>query len=428
MKKIMILILVILLMVSGCKYISKEDKGNQGSSSSSSSKEEKESSKELTVNMKVNKVKSEEIKGSKDAVVDFGLSLLKEVRKDGENALISPLSVFTALSMTANGADGNTLTQMEEVLGLKVQELNDFSHKYLEATRKDDSSLLHIANSLWLKDDIDVQVKEDFLQRNVDYYDSDVFVSAFNDKTKEDINNWVEDYTSGMIKEMLDKIDKDAVMYLINALYFDAEWEEIYPSNKVYLGEFTSSLGDKQEVEFMYSEEGVYLEDDMSTGFIKYYKDRTYAFVALLPKENVTVEDYINGKSGKDIMETLSSGEEDSVRVSIPKFKSEFSSNLKDALIDMGMEDAFFYEMANFGKMAEVSPPYKLVVNKVIHKTFIAVNERGTKAGAASAVEITKEMAMEEQKSVFLDRPFIYMIIDTKEEVPIFIGTVETLQ
>lgn len=158
---------------------------------------------------------------------EFALALFKESMKDGVNSLVSPLSVTLALAMTANGADGETLAEMEKLLGgdIPIDELNEYLHTYVSRLPSDEKAKLNIANSIWFKDDEDsLVVNKDFLQRNADYYGASAYKSPFDDSTVGDINGWVDENTDGMIKKLLDNIPEEAVMYLINAICFDAEW------------------------------------------------------------------------------------------------------------------------------------------------------------------------------------------------------------
>ena len=220
--------------------------------------------------------------GSAD-VTDFAIRLFKQTNENGKNTLISPLSVLCALAMTANGAEGETREQMEAVLGMSVEELNLYLYSYINSLPQGEKYKLSVANSIWFTDDDRFTVNQDFLQTNADYYGADIYKTPFDKQTLKDINNWVKNETDNMIPKVLEDIPDAAIMYLINALAFEAEWTEIYEKNQVRDKTFTKEDGTKQDVELMYSTEGKYLEDENATGFIKYYKERKYAFVALLP-------------------------------------------------------------------------------------------------------------------------------------------------
>lgn len=374
---------------------------------------------------------------TKNAAMDFSVRLFQNAvnppyendKIADDNVLIAPTSVLTALAMTANGAEGNTLTQMEEVFGITCEPLRDYMKTYLENLPNEEKYKLHMANSIWIKDDEDFIVNEDFVEINETFFDASVFEKKFDKKALREINDWVEDNTDGMIEEVLNEIPEDAVMYLINALAFEAEWEEIYKTTQIREGEFTLANGIVQDVEYMHSEENLYLEDEKATGFVKYYKDRKYAFAALLPNEDVSISEYVLGMSGSSLKELLDNPKEVLVHASIPKFDVEDDILLNDTLKVMGMVDAFDAEKADLSGIGTHTDG-NLFVNRVIHKTHMQVDEKGTKAGAATVVEVMCESAMEslEVRMVRLDRPFIYMIIDCETNQPIFMGTMQRVK
>lgn len=357
-------------------------------------------------------------------ITDFAVRLFQNSIEEGKNTLISPASVLVALSMTANGARGNTLTQMEEVLGLGADELNSYLHHYMNNLPQGDKYKYQLANSIWFTSDERFTVKDSFLRVNQAYYQADIYKSAFDNITLDDINLWVEKKTDGMIKDILNEIPQEAVMYLINALVFEAEWSDTYDEGQVRKGTFTTEDGEKQSVEMMYSGESIYLEDEQSTGFIKYYSGQKYAFVALLPNEGITISEYAAGMSGEKIRELLDNPQTIHVNAAIPEFETEYDVRMNGVLMKMGMTDAFHSKDADFTGLGS-STAGNIFINRVIHKTYITVGPQGTRAGAATVVEIMQEAASvyEEEKTVYLDRPFVYMLIDCENNQPFFIGT-----
>lgn len=344
----------------------------------------------------------------------------------GANQLISPFSVLTAMSMTANGANGETLAQMEETFGVSVEELNAFISSYMNALPQEEGSKFHMANSIWYTRDGDFTVKEEFLNVNETVYDADIYESTFDEETINEINQWVENNTDGLIREIINEIPADAVMYLVNALVFDAKWEDVYEESDIREGTFIVEEDIVQEVEMMFSNESLYLEDEYATGFIKYYEGREYAFAALLPKEDMSLYDYINTMSGEKVYTMLSNPEEVMVHAWIPQFEAEYNTELCDVLTEMGMKNLFDSDRADLSALG-TSSEGNLFVDGVLHKTYIEVSPVGTKAGAATVVEVRKESAVKEPeniKEVRLDRPFLYMIIDCENNLPIFMGTV----
>ena len=371
--------------------------------------------------------------GENVAVSDFAAKLLQQSFKDDKSTVISPISVLYALAMTANGADGETLSQMENVFGMDIDTVNNYLHSTVSVLPSDVGYTVDLANSLWIKDDqTDFVVNEDFLKTVKSYYDAAVFMEQFDEETLKSINNWVTQKTNGQIQDILDKIDPDAVMYLVNAINFEADWDSIYEKHQVSDGEFTKADGTTQTVEFMFSDEHGYLEDENTTGFVKYYKDYKYAFVALLPDENISVDEYIASLNGDKLAQLLASKSGKMVLTSMPKFETTFDTEMSESLKALGMTDAFDYRVADFSRMgAAQQEGENLCVNRVIHKAFIRVAEKGTQAGAATVVEMVTEGAMavtEKPKEVYLDRPFVYMIIDCSNNLPLFMGAVTEIE
>ncbi len=355
---------------------------------------------------------------------DFAVRLFKAANESGKNTLVSPLSVLAALAMTSNGAKGETKEQMENVLGMSTDDLNRFFCGYMRALSGDGEKKLKLANSIWFTSDSRFTVNRDFLQTNADYYGADAYSAPFDNSTLKDINSWVKDRTDGMIPSILDRIPENAVMYLVNALAFEAEWSVTYKDEQVREGTFTLEDGTKKTVDFMYSGENRYLEDDKATGFIKYYKGQKFAFAALLPNEGVAVDEYVASLSGEKLSKMLAEAPSVSVQTSMPKFETDYDTEMSEILKSMGMPLAFDPDGADLSGLGK-SAAGNMYVGRVLHKTFISVAEKGTKAGAATAVEVLDKSAphFEDAKKVYLDRPFVYMLIDTENNIPFFIGS-----
>ena len=363
----------------------------------------------------------------KNGAADFTVRLFQNTREEGKNSLISPLSVMLALSMTANGAKGETLAQMEVLLGrdIPIDTLNEYLHAYVGGLPSSEKTRVTIANSIWFKDS-GFTVEEDFLQRNADYYGAAAYKSAFDEKTLRDINNWVKENTDGVIDKIVDQMDPYAVMYLVNTVLFDAEWQNIYRKHEVRDGTFTAIDGANRTVSMMYSNESLYLDDGKATGFLKPYKNG-YSFAALLPNEGVALDDYIASLTGEGFLTTVKNAKEVPVEAAMPKFSYDYGIEMRDALKALGMTVPFDAELADFSGLGHPSDG-NIYISRVLHKAYIAVDEKGTKAGAATAVEIAETGEMLSIYAVTLDRPFVYAIIDDATGLPIFIGAVTDIQ
>lgn len=357
-----------------------------------------------------------------NAITDFSVELFRKSAENGESTLISPFSVLSALSMTANGADGDTLKQMEDVFGLSLEELNDYFRSYIS----DDEGAVTIANSLWLKDQDKLPVSPEFTQTVTDFYQSEIFQEPMDENTLSKINSWVDENTDGMIQEILEKIQPGTLMYLVNALTFQAKWEEVYEDTDVYTGVFTDGDGNELDTDMMRSTESVWLDGADAEGFMKFYEGGRYAFAALLPDEGISLDDYVDSLTGSAISDIIESRDVSyTVHAEIPKFSSETDMELPDVLKEMGITDAFS-DRADFSRMYDTEGNPGVQISEVIHKTFMEVNEQETKAAAATAVGIMEtSLAIDDtEKYISLNRPFLYMLVDCDENIPLFIGTV----
>ena len=353
----------------------------------------------------------------------FSTKLFDEIYKvsDIKNVVISPLSVQLALAMTANGAGGATLKEMEDLLGagMDIDLLSKYLNSYTSSLSSSKKAKLSIANSIWFNDDVGFPaVKGSFLQKNADYFGAGIYKMPFDNKALTTINGWISEKTDGMIDKMIDEISPSTLMFLINAICFDAEWEKKYEPEDISDGKFTSLYGKIQDVEFMSSQESLYLDDGSATGFIKDYAGGKYSFAALLPNENVDLSKYI-GTLKDTLKDTIKNAENSSVSAYIPKFTFDYGIRLNEVLAALGMEKAFSVQ-ADFSGICDGD----IFISRVLHKAKIILDADGTKAAAATSVEIKCMGTIQEEKTVYLNRPFVYMIIDNETQLPIFMGAV----
>ncbi|MCX4325989.1 MAG: serpin family protein [Lachnospiraceae bacterium] len=362
-----------------------------------------------------------------EAITGFGSRLLQDLWEEDDNVMVSPVSIFNALAMTANGAKGRTLEQFENLFGMDMEECNNYLKSYNSSLPSGDKYKLSSANSIWIDEKDTFKAEPEFIKKNQDLFGAEIYNSRFSDRTAGEINNWINKNTDGMIKEIIDEVPDNARMYLINALAFDAEWEEVYSENAVVNGKFTKEDGEKEDVPLMYSEEGTYIEDNNTTGFIKYYADSKYAFIGLLPKEGTRMEDYLKSLDAGKLGKLIAGRRKVKVNAALPKFKSEYSEELKETLQKMGLTEAFDSVNADLTGVGSALND-NLYIDDVLHKTFIEVDERGTKAGAATAVMMACGAVIDEEvKTVYLDRPFVYIIADCDSWLPAFYGIVQEI-
>ena len=304
--------------------------------------------------------------------------------------------------------------------------MNAYLHSYLKALPSSDQAKFSFANAIWFKDQADFVVEKDFLQANVNYFDAAIRKAAFDDSTVQEINQWVDQHTDHMIPKLLDQLSPDARMLLVNALVFDGKWQSPFKNSNIQEGPFANLQGGQDTASFMSDMEYVYYEDDEVIGFAKDYMGESYRFVALLPKEADEFESYVQGLSGEKLSRLLENEQEAFVSIKLPKFSFDYEISLTDTLMALGMQDAFDDKKADFSGISRETP---LFISDVLHKTHIDLDSEGTRAAAVTAVsyETTSALYFSEYKEVYLDRPFVYMILD-KNDVPVFIGVATDLK
>lgn len=412
MKRILSAIMVVCLFAAipaGCSYNGLPGGGSGGN-----------------VQVPVNDGKGSYTGGRLDTVWDKA-AFMTDYLYSKDNIMVSPLSLYYAMAMLANGAEGETLSQIESLLGADIDTVNK-AMKQL-TLKANDSKQLKSANSIWYDKDGLLKVNTEFAKTIEDYYGAEIRGLSFaSSGAVREINGWVSKHTDKMIPEILDRIDSDTKMVLINALLFDAKWSKAYEEYQVKDEEFKNANGGSSYVKMMTSSENYYLENDYATGFIKAYENEKYSFVGILPKNEGEFD--ISDLDIKGLLDSAS-GQYD-LSAKIPEFTFEYSTEMEPMLSSMGVIDAFDDSRADLkGLFTGMQPDENLSVDRVIQKTKIELTRKGTKAAAATAVAIKcTSLAPEptrEKRQVYLDRPFAFMIIDSENQIPIFIGKVTKL-
>ena len=366
-----------------------------------------------------------------EAVTDFALSLLREERSGSVSVLLSPVSILNALGMVANGASGTTLKQIETATGMSLHQLNDFLYTYRMSLPADSKTCkAALANSAWLRDTF--RVEDAFLRSCVNYYSAVVYRSAFDGGLVTDLNRWVSKKTDGMISDLLEKEPgAQTMLYLVNAACFDAKWETPYTKENVRTdGIFTAASGKRQTADYLDSHETIYLSGNNVSGFLKPYDGGKYAFVALVPDEGVALADYLRNLTGEHLYQLITDHHYADVQASIPKFTARSELELEEPLRAAGISDLFDVSAADLRGLGSAPSGNTLYVNSVLHKTYLELDENGTKAAAATSLDVNAGAAppSEDVKTVTLDRPFLYMVVDTHACVPLFMGTVTSME
>ena len=358
-------------------------------------------------------------------VFDFFSKTTEKTEKG--NVMVSPASMMFALDLAAAGAGGDTLKQIAEAVGSgeDPEKTLKFASDLMKKINSSEKVSFKAANAEWFnKDMFGDKVNEDYLNSVKEMYGAEVNFSAFNDDTLKEINDWTSDHTNKMIPEIIKEFSPRDAAVLVNAIAFDGKWETAYENTRDSV--FRGQDGEK-ETPFLFGSEDTYFENGEAVGFRKDYEGGQYSFVAMLPKdENGSIKDFSSKLTYDKYLEFMGSKKNIKVRTRMPVFKSEFETLPVEILKEMGITDAFDPGKADFRGIADKD----LYIQKVIHKTAVEVNKEGTKAAAASAINMTLGAVLqepEEFETVYLDRPFVYAIVDNATDMPVFIGYVENV-
>lgn len=351
-------------------------------------------------------------------ISEFPIDFLK-LENQKQNMIYSPLSIKYALNMLNEGASGNTKKQIDNVIG--ELQLTKYTNK---------ANVLSLANAIYIRDDYKQYMKENYQDILIQKYNAEVNYDAF--ENAQNVNQWIENKTMGIIKNMLqdNQLRMNRIL-LINALAIDMEWQNAFTPEKTHGEEFNLADGRKMVATMMQreskKEDVSYYKDTNMTAIsmdLKQYDNTQLEFIAVMPNENLS--DYVKNVTMNDINQVIkklkpASPKSAGIEIKIPKFSFDYSLKLKQDLISLGITDAFNSSLANFSNMADTD----LHISDALHKANIDFSEEGVKA-AAITVFTLKDSAMlreEEPEEVKLDKPFLYMIQDKKTGEIWFVGT-----
>ena len=341
---------------------------------------------------------------------------------DDKNYMVSPFSLKMAMSLAANGADGTTKDEILTAFGIdNLDSYNTAAKELIERYEGTSSVKLNVANSIWLNKDVagkDIKFTDEYKKLVSEYYKG----TASEEDAKNiamKINSWVEKKTNNKIKNLLPEGDAKFLSVLVNTIYFKGEWAEQFEEYATKEEDFTDRNGKVEKTDFMYKTERYRFYEDENMKMVRVpYKGGKTAMYLVLP----TNEDKMDIATALDNMNSYK------VRLSFPKFKTEYSLSFKEILKHIGIEKAFEKWEAEFDEVMfkGVKEGENVYVDDVLQKTFIEVDENGTEAAAATAVIMNKATSigpgMEEIKKFKADRPFIYFIRDDVTHEVLFIG------
>ncbi len=358
----------------------------------------------------------------------FGFKLYQQFVKNDQtqNLFYSPYSIYQSLAMTYNGAQSQTKTEFQQILHFPENANllnNDFGQLYKNLQSNLDSVSLITANSLWAQKGY--TFNPDYFKLVNEKYEAPIYYVNFKKSSPRkkaigQINNWVLQNTGQQIKELIGENDltDETRLVLVNAIWFYGSWATGFNPDKTNKDFFYAPSG-KQAAEFMHQKgKYLYYTDDLISAISIPYKGYKQSFIILLPNKINGITSLENNFDNYYVDNILKDMVSNTINIVIPKFTSEFSVNLKEVLMKMGLQEAFS-DQADFSLM---SPMNELKIDKVIHKAKIEINEKGTKAAASTGVVMVRKSAMIHETEFKADHPFIYLIRDNSTGMLLFIG------
>ena len=385
------------------------------------------------VQVNIQELSSETINTYRNAYLNTSFDLLRKQLGNNKNTMISPASILIALSMAEAGANGQTKEQLASIWGGadNPDEQISYAAELLRRLNNSEGVSMHAADAMWINESIlSGSISGEYVDFVREHFGAEINAEEFSPETVERINAWVNEHTDEMIDKILDELNPNAAEVLLNAIAFDGSWAEQYEDYQVNEGTFRNAAGEEQTVTMLNGSETFYLENELATGFIKYYEGGQYAYVVMLPKdENQTADEMLADFTGEDFDEFMASAtSEYTLYTRLPEYTYDYECRLNDTLKELGVIDPFDEVNADFTGIANL-PDGNLYIGSVIHKTHIELDRTGTRAAAVTAVTLDCAGAiMDEQiKNVFCDRPFAYAIVDMTDDTPVFIGTVNEI-
>ena len=367
----------------------------------------------------------EEISGS-----SFNAAFLKEIAKEKDNFVISPLSVKLALNMAALGARSETEKELLTVFGYgSAEDMISDSRTLVSGLDRKDGSIT-VNNSVWMSDKDGVTVSSEYIKALSDIFNAELFEKDLSGKKiVKEFNKWVDKNTKGLIPKMISKpFDEDTRLLLVNTLYFKNDWERPFPERDSYEFTFYGVNGESNTMSMRLDGGFEYAEGDSLISMILPYEDGSRMKLYLPADENAMLGDIIESLSPAELAEEMElSYSMRNVHISMPRFECEYNESLRDTLKLLGISSAFDMFTADFSGMLD-DPDHPLYISDVIHASKIKCGEKGTEAAAATVVETSDGGAMDPEDKVYFiaNRPFLYVIESPSGEV-LFMGIISNL-
>lgn len=352
----------------------------------------------------------------------FTFRLIKQTgTPNNKNILISPFSVSSAMGMLIPGTQGSEQSSLVNVIapGTSPSQAMD-SYGPLAHQIVGDGGVVSIANSAWV--DTRMKLNASYANSLKANFASSAFPFSHDQSSVNKINGWVDKNTKQMIPKIIDNIRQDEVLFLINAIAFDGQWAHQFEKSSTYSQAFHPLSGANRQVPMMHmTGHEMYYKNSQLRALELKYKGGEFSMLLMLPEKDKDAGALLRSMDPEMVgLVVMSLSDSDKVDIALPKFKFSDSYSLKDPLSAMGLSDLF--SLANFSK---ISPTLKVGrLSRVVHKTFIEVDEKGTKAAAATAVGVEMALARANPPQFIADRPFAFLIIHNPSKAILFAGVV----
>ena len=358
-----------------------------------------------------------------DFASTLSLVLYRQLGEKTDNWLVSPFSLQCALGMLSNGAAEETHDEILYALGLSQysqEEVNAYFKKLIEGLHTVNSAItVKTANSVW--GNAGVPLKEDFQKMNIENYSAMVSQLDFSDPSAVDqINAWCNQTTEGLIPSILDEVNPTATVYLLNSLYFKARWESEFAPEKTQEGDFSALSGKMVKADFMQTQRmAAYVENEWFTSTSLSYQNDSYVMRLILPQPEISIDQVLQALSESDgnLWKNVVLAD---INLKMPRFTLENKMDLIPVLQALGMKKAFTNE-ADFSSMSDI-PTY---ISLVQQATRLKVDEEGSEGAAVTVIEGDLMSPLPEEKvDFFLDRPFLFQILEPATGTVLFMGQV----
>lgn len=366
---------------------------------------------------------------------DYSFRIMSQVLSDedrNENVMISPASIMFAMDLAASGSNGNTLTQITDLFseGADPLEQQAFAAEMMDHIGSSEGVSFNCANAVWTNQlRMSSGLNPSYQDYIEEYFDAEAIQEEFSADTVNEINSWINDHTNGMIDHVLDDLAPHTIAVLVNAIAFEGDWAEPYDDSQVSEMSFNTSNGTEIDVDMLCGESAYYFENDDATGFIRDYEGGDYALLVMLPTdESISANEFLSDFSSEDYNEFIASKtSEYEVYTRIPEFDYDYDVSLVNALVSLGVEDAFDENLADFTGIGTADSGNRIYISDVLHNTHIELDREGTRAAASTTIIMVDSACAPVDEDmiryVYCDRPFAYAIVDTQTMNPLFLGT-----